>query len=120
MRAETSTHRTTCRYPRPAAIPRKDPSDNGAEGRAVQAVQWFSCLGFPYVETQGAVSDWLLDLVSVGFHDSMGSEGMGLDSLEAVQAASARFKTEVLPRSLVSREKTQPGPPRRGQFEALC
>eukprot|EP00884_Botryococcus_braunii_P010510 jgi/Botrbrau1/19460/Bobra.0338s0080.1 len=69
-------------------------------GRTSEAVHWFQCLGFQYAEAQGAVSDWLLDLVSVGFHDSMGSEGLGLSSLEDVQAAAQRFASDVLPSNM--------------------
>lgn len=75
-------------------------------GRTSEAVQWFQCLGFQYAEAQGAVSDWLLDLVSVGFHDSIGSEGLGLSSLEDVEAAAQRYSVTVLPSNMGTAGKT--------------
>jgi ABC-type multidrug transport system ATPase subunit len=67
-------------------------------GSTSGAVAWFNAdLGYCYNPTQdGTPSDWLLDLVSIGFGRA-GGHSEGMSSLKEVEAAAAQFRTENLP-----------------------
>jgi hypothetical protein len=62
----------------------------------MQAVDWFhQSLGYSYnVEVQGLPADWLLDLVSIGFHGSLHS--YGFENIGQLQEASQKFAQEKL------------------------
>ncbi len=67
-------------------------------GSTSGTIAWFNVdLGYCYNPAQdGTPSDWLLDLVSIGFGRA-GSHSEGMSSLAEVEAAAARFRTEALP-----------------------
>lgn len=69
-------------------------------------IDWFrNSLGYSYsVEKNGLPADWLLDLVSIGFHNSLYS--YGFKSLDEVKAASEKFASQlVLPSPALSPSK---------------
>jgi hypothetical protein len=63
-------------------------------------MEWFhTTLGFSYkVEEQGLPADWLLDLVSTGFHNSLHS--YGFENVAQLQEASKKFVKERMGQSL--------------------
>jgi hypothetical protein len=69
-------------------------------------IDWFrNSLGYSYaVEKNGLPADWLLDLVSIGFHNSLYS--YGFKSLDEVKDASEKFCAQlVLPSPALSPSK---------------
>lgn len=60
----------------------------------VQAKTWFQeGLGYSYnLREQGLPADWLLDLVSIGFHNSLHS--FGFQSLAQLEEGSQKFVDE--------------------------
>lgn len=62
----------------------------------MQATDWFHhTLGYSYnVEQQGLPADWLLDLVSIGFHNSLHS--YGFKTINQLEEASQKFIQERL------------------------
>ncbi len=72
-------------------------------GSTTGAVAWFGRdLGYCYNPTQdGTPSDWLLDLVSIGFGRA-GGHSEGMSSLAEVGAAAERFRLEALPGRMTS------------------
>jgi hypothetical protein len=64
-----------------------------------QALNWFtSDLGFNYNPAQhGSQADWLLDLVSINFHEQPTAINDRMLSLDDVREASERFKNKRLP-----------------------
>lgn len=61
-----------------------------------QVAYWFQhTLGYSYnVEEQGLPADWLLDLVSIGFHNSLHS--YGFQTVTQLEEASNKFINEKL------------------------
>eukprot|EP00884_Botryococcus_braunii_P000584 jgi/Botrbrau1/10526/Bobra.7_1s0007.1 len=68
-------------------------------GPKARALQWFTTnLGFSYNPQQnGSQADWLLDLVSVNFHEQPTAIHDRMLSEDDVRDASERFKAERLP-----------------------
>ncbi|BDA42962.1 ABC transporter G family member 22 [Coccomyxa sp. Obi] len=65
-------------------------------GSPKRALDWFSdALGYSYsYQRDGAVSDWLMDLVSVGFQKPTSYRDRSMCSLSDVQRAAAAFSKE--------------------------
>ncbi|KAK9823456.1 hypothetical protein WJX72_002882 [[Myrmecia] bisecta] len=70
-------------------------------GPAAEVLSWFSgVLGFSFAaEHDGSPSDWLMDIINIGFqeHGGSGTVGKGLTTLQQVQDAAARFRAKRLP-----------------------
>ncbi|GBF87651.1 ABC transporter G family [Raphidocelis subcapitata] len=60
-------------------------------------VPWFASLGYPYdAEMHGVPSDWVMDLVNVGFHKPQKYYGRMISTKEELRAASAAFVASYL------------------------
>eukprot|EP00884_Botryococcus_braunii_P014363 jgi/Botrbrau1/22928/Bobra.0030s0006.1 len=75
-------------------------------GPVHEATDWFrNSLGYSYsVEKNGLSADWLMDLVSIGFHNSLYS--YGFKSMAELTAASEKFRDQlVLPTPVLASRK---------------
>ena len=67
-------------------------------GTPAQAAPWFGGLGYRHSPRRdGAVSDWLIDLVSVGFAKPPGWAARSMTTTADVGAAAARWAARALP-----------------------
>lgn len=67
-------------------------------GTPAQAAPWFGGLGYRHSPRRdGAVSDWLIDLVSVGFAEPPGWAARSMTTTDDVAAAAARWSARALP-----------------------
>jgi hypothetical protein len=65
-------------------------------GPTAHMVSWFSVLGYFYDPTvHGSASDWVLDLVSLGFDKKGGEGGGGSGSAAATSAVASSSQSSI-------------------------